>query len=78
MAKEYIVRFFDGSTEYVSYGQDKDYMPVFHVRDGDHVKTMMRYPSCLSHMQYVTVRALRRMEREEIDLLYGQQLATKG
>ena len=53
-------------------------MPVFHVRDGDHVKTMMRYPSCLSHMQYVTVRALRRMEREEIDLLYGQQLATKG
>ena len=75
MAKDYVAAFFDGpATRYVAYGQDIEYLPVFRVRDGDHVKTGMRYPSCLSFMTFATVRAMRRMDREEIHRLYGEQL----
>ena len=78
MAKEYVARFSDGPDRYVAYGQDKDYLPVFHVRSGAHVKTMMRYPSCLKFLTYATVRALRRMTSAEIKQLYGEPLPAKA
>ena len=77
MAKDYVARFFDGPTWYVAYGQDKEYLPVFHVRSGDHVKTMMRYPSCLKFMPFATVRTMRRMTRAEIHRLYGEQMPAR-
>ena len=77
MARDYVARFFDGRERYVAYGHDKDYLPVFHVRSGDHVATPMRYPSCLKFMPFATVRAMRRMRREDVHRLYGEQLPAR-
>ena len=77
MAKEYVARFFDGTAKrYVAYGRDKMYLPVFAIRSGDHVKTRMRYPSCLRFLPYATVRPMLRMDSKEIARRYGEQLPT--
>ena len=69
---EFIVKGEDEDENYVAYGKDKDYMPVFRVRYGYHIEMKARYPSCLKFLHDVDVEETIKASRELIWNKYGE------
>ena len=76
MAKVTLVAFQDGPDHYFAYGRDRFWMPVYKVLVDEFAPTHMRFPSCLSFMQYATVGRRERVDLEDVFHRYGR-LASK-
>ena len=69
---EFLVKGDKEDENYVAYGKDKDYMPVFSIHHGYHMETKMRYPSCLKFLYDVDVEETIKASREFIWNKYGE------
>ena len=67
----YVVEFQDDRERYLAKGDDRRSMPVFRVLVEELSSTPMRFPACLSFMQYATVGSLRQRSAREIRAQYG-------
>ena len=71
MAEVTLVTFQDGGDRYIAYGVQLS-KPVFRILDDELVKTKMRFPACLSFMQYATVGRRQRLDLDEAFERYGK------
>ena len=76
----HLAHFFNDDDEFIAYSTaERDYMPVYTVHEGYHVRTAsMHFPSCLKFMPYATGDEPEQVTKAEILKRYGEQRPLKG